>query len=276
MSRNSTVGFSGAACSSKTVILLGAEALRSEPGTKRVCWGPRAGQNRPRLKPLIQSWPCMKTQEAILEELSSPRRLLHCHSLENSHFHGLLKPRREREEKLLLFSQEHLQIEGEKGKTVWLWTGMSPFWFKHTEPIDLPEGRVTLSQRNKSMARSLALDYCLSFNSVPTVRLRYLAPAWKLHIGVPADTRCCEGPFVESWSDMPSACRTTGEPWMCYSQIHIQWIHEPVAEDGGAQCEIVDQALYEKQVRCNWGWDSRENFLTLYLAADVPLVRSCK
>lgn len=56
-SRKSRKGLRGAPSSSSTVMLLGRPACSTEPGTKRVCWGPRRGQYRPRLKPFIHSWP---------------------------------------------------------------------------------------------------------------------------------------------------------------------------------------------------------------------------
>lgn len=56
-SRKSKRGVEGAPSSSSTVMLLGRPTRSTEPGTKRVCWGPRWGQYRPMLKPFIHSWP---------------------------------------------------------------------------------------------------------------------------------------------------------------------------------------------------------------------------
>lgn len=56
-SRKSRKGSGGAPSSSSTVMLLGQPTCSTEPGTKRVCWGPRWGQYRPRLQPFIHSWP---------------------------------------------------------------------------------------------------------------------------------------------------------------------------------------------------------------------------
>lgn len=56
-SRKSKTGVGGASSSSSTVMLLGWPTCSTEPGTKRVCWGPRLVQYRPKLKPFIHSSP---------------------------------------------------------------------------------------------------------------------------------------------------------------------------------------------------------------------------
>lgn len=47
----------GARSNSSMMMLFGAEVTRMCRGTNRVTWGPRTGQYRPRLKPLIHTWP---------------------------------------------------------------------------------------------------------------------------------------------------------------------------------------------------------------------------
>lgn len=78
LSVNRTIRWVGALSSSSTVMLLGELALSKGPGTYRVCWGPLAGQYRPRFLPLIQTWPCCKEVKIYhiinVEDKKSPKK----------------------------------------------------------------------------------------------------------------------------------------------------------------------------------------------------------
>jgi len=133
-SRKSKRGGAGAPSSSSTVMLLGRPTRSTEPGTKRVCWGPRRGQYRPRLKPFIHSWPWKMTRELsgappLPPPLSWLRPALPCSNLGTSRRcpRRCRGSQRSRCRKLALLCPRRLVSAGRRGasRAAWrcLWPG---------------------------------------------------------------------------------------------------------------------------------------------------------